>query len=221
MSLFAISFANCDGNRGSKWRWLYRVSGASYFVLSTVQQDILQGMQHQEACTVDCLITNLSGCHKRHLCQDLEVRRYYKFLLSQCSKWVVIPRLSQSRIKVSMAWEWSYVWSWLYCFLETVWFSLACVLIPTPICSNILRQASQLRIFDRNFSQELCLCGISKLAGRGCESSTEQNQHNCGSANRERQKPVLSVPPFRDRRDCCGNLPYTKSHPWPGWRALC
>ena len=55
--------------------------------------------------TVDCLITSLSGCHKRHLCQDLEVRRYYKFLLSQCSKWVVIPRLSQSKIKVSMAWE--------------------------------------------------------------------------------------------------------------------
>ena len=104
------------------------------------------------------------------------------------------------------------VTSGTFCFLETVWFPLTCVLIPTPICSNVFRQASQLRIFNRNFSQELWLCWLSKLARRGCESSTERNQHNCGSANRKRQKPVLSVPPFRNRRDRCGNLPYTKPH---------
>ena len=178
-------------------------------------------MQHQEALSTAwspvCQVVT-SGTFAKIWRWDYIIRFCW---VNVQNGWSLPDSISQSRIKVSMAWEWSYVWSWLYCFLETVWFSLACVLIPTPICSNILRQASQLRIFDRNFSQELWLCGISKLAGRGCESSTEQNQHNCGSANRERQKPVLSVPPFRDRRDRCGNLHYTKPHPWPGWRALC
>ena len=27
--------------------------------------------------TVNCQTTSLSGCHKQHLCQDLEVRLYY------------------------------------------------------------------------------------------------------------------------------------------------
>ena len=86
---------------------------------------------------------------------------------------------------------------------------------------SVNRQATQLRIADRDFGKELRLCEPSKLARGSCESSAEGDKHYCDSVYRKRQKLMLLVLAFHDCRDSHCNFPYPKPHPWPGWRAVC
>jgi len=98
--------------------------------------------------TVDCLITSLSGSHRRHLCQDLEVRLYVfvdsVFKMSGHSQ--TLPIKNQSLCGLGLS-------SLISCiaFLKLFGFLL---------CSNshsyllqCTQAASKLRIFNRNFSQ--------------------------------------------------------------------
>jgi len=75
---------------------------------------------------------------------------------------------------------------------------------------SVNRQATQLRIADKDFGKELRLCEPSKLARGSCESSAEGDKHNCNSVYRKRQKFMLPVLAFCDWRDSRCNLPYPK-----------